>query len=323
MPRHNYVVILIALVACSPQEGQVPTELTVMSFNAWGGGANDGNTVDQTVAVIRYVDPDVLSLQEVRREAEVCEADSCPPDGPSVAPEIAERLGYHLFEQQKENDALWANAILSKYPIVRATDNDLGVVVDLGRRQVAVLNIHLTDYPYQPYQLLGITYADAPDLQTESEAIAAAASARGEAIDLVLSELDSLHDVDAVFVMGDFNEPSYRDWSELAAAAGRHPLRVRFPGVARFEQVGFLDAYRTVHNDEIAKPGYTWTPLTAADDTDDHHDRIDFILVRGTGVTIESASVVGETASAAEIVVLPWPSDHRAVVADITIGGGE
>jgi endonuclease/exonuclease/phosphatase family metal-dependent hydrolase len=319
----NYFVILTALVACNAHGGEVPTELTLMSFNAWGGGGNNGNTVDQTVAVIRQVDPDILSLQEVRRETADCEAAICPPTGPSVAPEIAERLGYHLYEQQKENGALWANAILSKYPIVRATENDLGVVVDLGMRQVAVVNIHLTDYPYQPYQLLGITYGDAPDLQTESEAIAAAESARGDAIDLVIRELDSLQGVDAVFVMGDFNEPSHRDWSERAAAAGRHPLRVNFPSVATFEEVGFLDAYRAVFSDEIAKPGYTWTPLTAVDDADDHHDRIDFVLVRGAGISIESANVVGENASAADIVISPWPSDHRAVVVDVTIGGGD
>ena len=322
MPRYIYFIILIALVGCYTHEGRVPTELTLMSFNAWGGG-NNGNAIDQTVAVIRYVDPDILSLQEVRREAAVCEPESCPPTGPSIAPEIAERLGYQLHEQKKENGALWANAILSKHPIIRVSENDLGAVIDVGGREVGVLNIHLTDYPYQPYQLLGISYGDATALQTESEAIAAAERARGDAIDLVLSELSSLRDVDAAFVMGDFNEPSHRDWSELAAAAGRHPLRVRFPGVAAFEAVGFVDTYRAVHSDEIAKPGYTWTPLTTADDANDHHDRIDFILVRGADISIDSANVVGENAIAAEIVVSPWPSDHRAVVADVTIGGGK
>lgn len=294
-----------------------------MTFNTWGGGGNDGNSLEQTVAVIRIVDPDIVGLQEVRREEAACEADRCAPDGPSIAPQIAKQLGYYLYEQQHENAALWANAILSKFPIERVIGNDLGVVLNVGARRVAALNIHLTDYPYQPYQLLGIPYADAPFLQTESAAIAAAESARSDAIDMVLSEMNSMQDADAVFITGDFNEPSHRDWSEGAAAAGRHPLRVRFPSVATFEEAGFVDTYRTVHSDEMAKPGYTWTPLVAADDMSDHHDRIDYVLARGTDVSITSASVVGEAAPVAEIVVSPWPSDHRAVVVEVTIGSTE
>ena len=49
----------------------------------------------------------------------------------------------------------------------------------------------------------------------------------------------------------------------------------------------------------------------------DHHDRIDFVFARGDDLTVEDASIVGEAEPQAQIVVDPWPSDHRAVVATV------
>ncbi|MDA0706126.1 MAG: endonuclease/exonuclease/phosphatase family protein [Proteobacteria bacterium] len=295
-----------------------PLRLTVMFFNTYGAGVNDGKTMDETVAVIRAVNPDIVALGEVRAESDPCTA-VCPATGPSRAPEIAAALGYSFYDQQQQNEALWANAILSRYPITGSTANDLGVVINAADRQVAMFGIHLTDYPYQPYQLLGIPYNGAPFLDTADAAIAAATAARGPGLELLLQDLASVADVDAVFVAGDFNEPSHRDWTERAAAIGRHPLRVQYPTTLRLESLGFVDTYRAVFPDEIEKPGYTWTPTTAVDDNDDHHDRIDYIFMRAPAGRIESVFVVGEKSPEADIVVTPWPSDHRAVVATVSI----
>jgi endonuclease/exonuclease/phosphatase family metal-dependent hydrolase len=298
-----------------------PLRLRVMTLNAWGAGANAGKSIDETVAVIRAAGADVVGLQETRAEGTPCLGAICPPAGPSVAADIARQLGLFVYEQKQENDALWANAILSKYPIKRATDHDLGVVLDVHGRSVAVLNIHPTDFPYQPYQLLNIPYDSAPFLQTPDEAIAAAEAARGRAVDLLLGEVETLPAVDAVFITGDFNEPSHRDWTARAAQAGRHPLAVSFPTVRRIEAAGFVDTYRSLFPDEIANPGFTWTPTTGADDPQDHHDRIVFVLMRAPGAVIEAVEIVGEDASHADIVVSPWPSDHRAVVATVALPG--
>mgnify|MGYP007102174801 CR=1 FL=1 len=46
--------------------------------------------------------------------------------------------------------------------------------------------------------------------------------------------------------------------------------------------------------------------------------REDFlVLARAKDLKVEDASIVGEKPEAAEIVVTPWPSDHRAVVAKV------
>ena len=314
------ILLVFALLAgcSSDQGGETPLRLVVMSFNTYGAGSNNGKTVNETVAVIRAVDPDIVALLEVRAESDPCTA-VCPATGPSRAPDIASELGYFLYQQEQQNEALWANAILSRYPVVSSTGNDLGVVLDVLGRRVAMFGIHLSDFPYQPYQLLGIPYSGAVFLQTEADAIAAANAARGAGMALLLAELESVAGVDAVIVAGDFNEPSHRDWTERAAAIGRHPLSVKFPTTRRLESIGFVDTYRAAYPDEIEHPGYTWTPSSAADDKSEHHDRIDYLFMRAAGGVVESAAVVGEQRPDADIVVTPWPSDHRAVVATVSI----
>ena len=84
-------------------------------------------------------------------------------------------------------------------------------------------------------------------------------------------------------------------------------------------KAGFADAWRTLYPDEMKKPGFTWTPIMTADDPKTHHDRIDFVYFRGEGVKVTGANIVGENKSNADIVVSPYPSDHRAVVATFTL----
>jgi exonuclease III len=135
-----------------------------------------------------------------------------------------------------------------------------------------------------------------------------------------VAELGEARTGDAIFVTGDFNEPSWRDWTERAKAAGRHPQAVVFPAAKMLEEAGLTDTYRFVHPDELAKPGFTWSPTTAPSDPADHHDRIDYVFAGGPLLSVTNAQVAGEAVPPAEIAFIPWPSDHRAAVADVTIG---
>jgi len=299
------------------------THLTIMSFNAWGAGQNAGKTTVETIAVIRAAQADLIGLQEVRAESVPCRSEYCPPQGPSAAAEIATALGFHVYAQEKLNDALWANAILSRYPILGASEHDLGVRVDVHGQEIWLFNIHPTDYPYQPYQLLGIEYGAAPFIHTAGEAVRYASRTRGSALQLLQQDLATVSPAALTIITGDFNEPSQLDWTDAAVAAGLQPLAVRWPLTRALKEAGFVDAFRSAHPDVVAKPGFTWSPLIAADTlaTDkpmDHRDRIDFIFVRGQSVVVNEAAVIGESSAVADIVVTPWPSDHRAVVARIT-----
>jgi endonuclease/exonuclease/phosphatase family metal-dependent hydrolase len=308
---------LLAALLLSRRAGVAETTLTVMTFNVWGGGANEGKPIDETVAAIRAVGADIVGIQETRLEADPCTADSCPPAGDSVAGALAAALGFHYYDQTKSNDALWANAILSRYPIGAATPNDLGVAIDVDGRTVYAFNIHLDDSPYQPYQLLGIEYGAAPFITTEADAVRFAQETRGSALRLLFDDLRASDGAAAAFIFGDFNEPSHRDWTERAVAAGRHPTVVRYPTTLAIEEQGFVDVFRSVFSDEVAKPAFTWTPTSEPSDPEDHHDRIDFVFARSANLIVERAAIVGEKAPEADIVVTPWPSDHRAVAATV------
>lgn len=310
------LVSAVLLVSAPAPAGR---RLALLTLNAEGGGTEQGRPLDETVAVLRAARADIVGLQEMRALSPTCWQDDCPPIGPSVAPRLAGALGMHLYEQRHNAEATWANAVLSRYPIVDTLPNDTGVVVDVDGRRIAVFNLQLKDFPYQPFQLLGIPYYDQPGLQTAAEAVRAARETRGAALRMLLEDLDSAAGTAAQFIFGDFNEPSHHDWTERAAAAGLHPMAVPFPFSGELAAHGFIDAFRAVYPDEVAKPAFTWTPNAPLDDPTVHHDRIDFILVRGAGLAVEAAAVVGERVPDADIVVTPWPSDHRAVRAVIRL----
>jgi exodeoxyribonuclease III len=291
--------------------------LRVMSFNIWGGGANEGKGIEETVAAIKAARADVVGVQETRLETDPCTATDCPASGESVAQAIAAALGWQVYDQTAENQALWANAVISRYPIGAASANDLGVPLDVNGKTVWIFNIHLDDEPYQPYQLLGIEYGPAPFITTEAEAVRFAAETRGPALDLLAADMAAAEGAAAVFVTGDFNEPSVHDWTEAVVASGAKPVAVAWPTTGRLVAEGFVDAYRAVHSDPVAKPAYTWTPRYDEAATDDEPDRIDFVLVKGDGVRVTDAAIVGEDGPRSDIVVMPWPSDHRAVVAEV------
>ncbi len=297
--------------------GASATELTVLSFNIRGGGANDGKGVEETVAAIRAVNPDIVGIQESRAESVPCTAEHCPASGESVAAKLAAALGYHFVDQPGESAALWANAILSRYPLGTLTPNKLGARISVDGRAVDIFNVHFTDFPYQPYQALGIEYGNAPFLKTAGELVTAAAATRGPGLALLFADIDAAGPADAAFVFGDFNEPSHHDWVDATVKAGLQPLVVPYPTEKAIEARGFVDTFRAVYPDPVAKPGLTWTPTTSPSDKDDHHDRIDFALAKAEKLEVLSAGILGEKAPEADIVVTPWPSDHRATFAKV------
>lgn len=285
--------------------------LRVLSFNIYGGGANDGLDISQTLAAIKAANPDVIGVQETRVETDPCEADYCPATGPSRAKDIAEALGFYYYDQTQTNAALWANAVISRYPIGEPSKNDLGVPLDVNGKTVWIFNIHLDDSPYQPYQLLNIEYGAAPFVKTEAEAVKFANDTRGPAMDLLFADMEAAKDATATFVTGDFNEPGYLDWT--TATVGRHPIAVVWPTTKRLADAGFVDTYRAIHSDPLAKPAYTWTPRYDEAAKDDHPDRIDFVFAKG--VTVRDAAILGEDGPRSDIKIMPWPSDHRASLA--------
>jgi exodeoxyribonuclease III len=293
-------------------------KLTLLSMNMWGAGANDGKTIAQTVAVMRASKADIIAAQETVPEPDPCTADVCKASNNSRAKQIAAALGFYYYEFRRNTENHWADAVFSRYPIGKPTPNGVGIEINFNGAKIVAYSMNLDDGPYQPYQLLNIEYGNAPFLKTAKQAIQSAQETRGEALRLLIADIKAESDAMAQFVMGDFNEPSFRDWTTRAAAIGRHPLAVGWPTTRGLEDQGFVDTFRAVFPDEIAKPGMTWTPRTKPSDKDDHHDRIDFVFARAKGLRVLSVGIVGEKKPEADLVVRPWPSDHRASMAVVS-----
>jgi len=294
------------LLGALPAQGD--DTFRVMSFNIWVGGEPGGQALEQTAKVIQAARADVVGMQESR--AHDRETRTWTDNGVK----IAEMLGWNYVYQKD------GRAILSRFEIKGLTENREGaeIVLPSGKR-FFLFNVHLPASPYQPYQLLKIPYNDAPFLETSEELVQAAREARGKEIGVVLAEMGPpVSEGRPAIMTGDFNEPSHLDWTERAAGAGTVPLAVPYPTTLSVTELGMRDCYRTLYPDETLRRGLTWTPTTTEDDPQDRHDRIDMIFVSDTFV-VGSCEIVGEQERYADIVVTPYPSDHRAVVAEVTL----
>ena len=282
----------------------------VMTFNLWHGGDAGKQPLSQTAEVIRASNADLVGLQETGGYEK--EKGAGRPDN---GRKLAEMLDWNYFDQGQRT------GILSRFPVVTNSPVKWSVMVRLpSGREAHLFNVHFNHAPYQPYQLLSIPYANAPFIKTAEEAVKEARNARGSQVDGLLSELKpALASGRTVFLTGDFNEPSHQDWTKRAAAQGKCPLAVEYPSTLAVTSVGMRDAFRSVFPDEVARPGWTWTPTTRTDDPQDRHDRIDFVFVGGRNVTTKRCEIVGENRMFADVVVAPYPSDHRAVVATLEI----
>lgn len=283
-------------------------QIRVMSFNIWVGGESGKQPLSQTKAVIEAAQADIVGMQE----ALGTEKNGHRPDG---GREVARMLGWHYFPQG------YGRAILSRFPIVTNTPLHWGVTLRTPTgKLIRMFNVHLAHAPYQPYQLLNIPYANAPFIKTADEAVHAANAARGQQVQSLLSELKpALASTDPIFLTGDFNEPSHQDWTPRAARAGKCPLPVPYPSTSRVVAAGMKDAFRTLFPDETKHTGWTWTPLTEPTDPTDRHDRIDFVFYNPKRAKALDSKVIGESPRHSDVQVLPYPSDHRAVVASFSL----
>lgn len=285
--------LMIAIALCFALTAQAQERVSVMTYNIWVGGTRGGQELSQTVEVIKAAGADIIGMQE--------------RNGNETA--IAEMLGFHA------QPLGGSTAILSRWPIVSHSPNGAVIETPDGGR-LAIYNVHLAPYPYQPYDLRD------EKIKTEAEAIDGAKAARS--ITAVLEEMsEHLASGMPVFLTGDFNEPSHLDWTDAAAKAGLFPIRVEWPLSKEIVSTGLKDGFRAVHPDPVEKPAVTWTPGYPPPEMEANevHDRIDIVYFAGDTVKPLSAKVIGPDEDESDIVVTPYPSDHRAVVVEFDLGG--
>lgn len=297
-------VMAILLAACVTGTSTSPTanathdassevDVRVMSFNIEWGGTHV--SFANVVAAIKRADADVVGIQEAEGNLD----------------KLAAALGWHYDLR---------NYVVSRYPLLDPPGAD-GKYVFVEVRPgnvVAIANLHLPSDPY------------GPDLVRDGASLAAVlANENRVRLPVLRPFLDALDNLVAdgvpVIVTGDFNSPAHTDWTESMVDARPYlKYAVRWPVSLAMQAAGFTDAWRAIHPDVAARPGLTWwagrPPLAAyAPDDGDPQDRIDQIWYAGPVAPL-SAVLVGEPdAPEVTISVSPWPSDHRAVVADFRV----
>lgn len=272
--------------------GQAPEGLRLMTFNIEYGG--DVVDFQRIVDAAEAADADVIAINEAWESTE----------------RLANALGWAWFDPRTD--------VISRYPLVEPPEADgaYTFVEVEPARVVAIANVHLPSDPYGPDAVI--------DGAPPAEVLALETSTRLPAVEPLLDVLPGVAAQGIpTYLVGDFNTPSHRDWTEEAVGERPH-LRyaLEWPVTAAVEAAGFVDSYREIHPDPVADPGLTWWadrpggyPLDG-----EPEDRIDFVFALGPTPTLAS-EVVGEAGS--DLVVRDWGSDHRAVVSTFDAAPGD
>ena len=289
-----------ASVTSTATHSQNGVVLRVMTYNMAGGewGWEHGPGSQQTaadeqgvVAAIRAARADVVGLQE--------------PFGRTRL--IARMLGPGWFAYPRLHT-------VSRYPILEpgGAKSVFAYLQIAPGRVIAVLNTHLPSSPYGPY---GVRDGKGLARVLHNENVT-----RIPWMKPILAAARPLIKAGVPTVLtGDFNSPSWRDWTPAVVKARDLPYSVRWPVSLAIERAGFRDTYRSLHPNAIKSPAFTWP---SGWPTFKHHakysDRIDIVWAGGPAKALRS-QVVGYPSPYTDIPVKHWVSDHRSVVTTLRV----
>lgn len=306
----RHVILILALVLASAALG-------AWAPGVWAAGpGSDGRATASTVR-LRIMEFNIEyggDLVSFGRVADAILASGADVVGIEEAwghiPRLARKLGWDFYDVRTQ--------IVSRYPLIDppgAKGRYTFVQVRPGR-VVAIGNVHLPSWPYGPNLVrAGRSRSDVLEVERRVRLPEVRPALRALSA-LVGRGIPS-------FLVGDFNSPSFRDWT--AETVGRSCVRypVRWPVSAAVEKAGFVDSYREAHPSAVARPGFTWPagrPEVDGWNPGPHacDDRID--LVYASGAETLASTIVGEAgAPDVSVSVSPWPSDHRAVLSTFRV----
>jgi len=284
-----FLIAALSPVVCLSQE----IELRVMTFNIWYGG--EQVSFGQTAEVVRSAHPDLIGVQE--------------PDGNLRL--LANATGFSYIDEKRN--------IISRYPLFDPDTADkhfpyTWVLLRPGQ-VVAFANVHLPSTPFGPDL--------ARDGKSAQEVLAVEKQIRMPELEPYIKALTDLMARDVpVFFAGDFNSPSHLDWTKETAAIRPGVLfPLEWPVTKTLADAGLRDSYREIYPDASKNPGLTFTPGYPHPwvKPGEMIERIDMIWTAGKTKTVES-KIIGEPGNpAVDVVVSPYPSDHRAVVSTFRV----
>jgi hypothetical protein len=296
------VALLLPGLAAADVRTAAPTRasmhLKVMEFNIEDGGVIV--RFQSIVEALKRAHPDLVGIEEAQ----------------GSIPRLAREAGFPYYSVRLQ--------ILSRYPLIDPPGSQgLYTFVQLRPGQVvAIGNVHLPSNPYSPNVIKRGGVTPAKIMQIE----------RRDRLPFVQPTVHALSALVAggipAYLTGDFNAPSFRDWTKSTVGFLRRPFPLRWPVSVYVEGAGFRDSYREVYPNPRKDPGITWP----SGRPDEHgvwnpppsapHDRIDFVYEAGATHAVAS-QIIGESADpVASITVDPWGTDHRSVMSTMVVTPG-
>jgi endonuclease/exonuclease/phosphatase family metal-dependent hydrolase len=263
-------------------------ELKVLAWNIWHGGRRDGNEAGlaATVAAIQASGADIICMQETY----------------GSGARIADALGFDFYLRSTNLSVMSRYPIRETHPLYQGFRLG-GVTIELpGGQLVRAFSLWINHLPSWD-----AVRGDEPP--TAQQLVDADNKTRGNEIRAILAALDAGLPKDDVplIVAGDYNSPSHLDWTE-GTSAQHAGLVVPWPVSSAMAGAGFTDAFRAVHLDPVKLPARTWSPRF----TEAMQDRIDYVYLRGAGMTPTAARMIDEQEPR-------WPSDHAAVLVTLAL----
>ncbi len=281
----------------APTPSPAPVHLKVEQFNIEYGGTHV--SFASVVEAIKRSGADVVGIEE----------------GQGHIPALQRALGWPYASPRLQ--------ILSKYPLIDPPGgNGVYLFIQVAPGQVVAMeNVHLPSNPYGPFAV--------KQGKMKKEVLALEERLRLPAIQPALQAATGiLAQGIPVFLTGDFNAPSWRDWTpEMVGRRFQIRYPVRWPVSLAVEAAGFHDSFREVYPSPLRHPGVTWWAARPRlpgwnPGPNAPQDRIDFVYAAGAA-TATASEVIGERGGpGVSVSVSPWPSDHRSVVSTFTVTPG-
>jgi hypothetical protein len=307
------------------------TDISFMAFNIWHAGTSVANGQTKIRNALVAANADVIGFSEV---------ENTNGDWTTKMRDSLAAVGKTYYRGYVSGDV----SLLSKYPItssamISGQTQVARFLLDVNGSPVTVIVGHL-DYQWYACYLPRGYNGSSPDWNMIDDGAGNPApvtnvsqilsynlsSGRDESVRAILTYVRTR--TEPIVLLGDFNEPSHRDWtSRTKDMFDHHGIVVPWQTTKVLEDSGFVDAYRQIFPDEVLNPGFTWPSYahgvasTSWTPKADERDRIDFIFHKGAGITAQFAALVGPKASyvvnvsntantANEIFLgdsLPWP----------------
>lgn len=310
----------------------------VLQFNVWQEGTVVPGGYNAIVEQIIASDADFVTLSEVRnyKNTRFCDR---------IVKFLQERG--HTFYSFYSYDS----GLLSRYPIIDSIVvypcvNDQGSIyralIDMKGQEVALYTAHLDYRNCTYYDVKGYNGSNwvkrSPMSDIDSIMMDNVKSKRDNGIMAFLSHAKTDKEKDRIVVLGgDYNEPSFLDWTEeMKDRLDHNGLVIPWTVSIMLAANGYIDTYREAYPDPVTHPGITYpsdNPLMPTNKLSwapeaDERERIDFIhYLPFRGLKLTDAVIWGPDGSICRNQRIKetsqdvfkkgegiWPTDHKALL---------